>query len=250
MDATYIKDQLEQLKTTIFNQVHHSTLFKYIEGPVLNEQQLFFLLLPFINGENWNDDLYLSAVTVAIVHASLEEHDKIDEDHATSKEQQLTVLSGDFYSGRYYQLLAKTGNILLIREISKGIALRCEQQMKVYENNKLTTREWIDYILIIETELIHKFYSFYEFDKYNYIMTQSLVLLRLQQELLNYRNGHQSTFIQMIQTTLDSPESVEKVIAREVNVLKNEMSEYLQSSILLKDELKNYIKNQLALVQK
>lgn len=250
MDATYITERIEQLKTNIYNQLHHNTLLKYIEDAKLDEQQLFFLLLPYLNGENWDEDLNTSAVTIAIVHASLDEHDKIDEYEATNKEQQLTVLSGDFYSGRYYQLLAETGNILLIREISKGIAIRCEQQMRVYEKNKLTIREWIHYILTIETELIHKFYSFYEFEKYNNIMTNSLVLLRLQHELLNYQNGQVSTFIQMIQSSVNISESVEKVIAQEVDMLKDQLSEYLHSSNLLKDDIKLYIKNQLALVQK
>lgn len=250
MDAINIMNSIEQLKTNISNQLHHSTLSKYSDYPLLNENQLFFLLLPLLNGDNWDDDLHTSVTTVAIVHASLNEHEKIDEYNATSKEQQLTVLSGDYYSGRYYQLLAKTGNIFLIRKISRGISNRCEQQIKVYEKNKLTVRQWLDYIVTIETELISNFYSFYEFDKYDRVMTKSLVLHRLHNELMNYKNGHMTTFIKMINSSLESPLTFERVIGQEVNKLSEQLNEYLQSSSLLNDDLKLYIKNQLALVQK
>lgn len=250
MNATYFNKSIEQLKTSIIEHLDHNTLFKYIEKPMLYDKQLFYLLLPLLNGEVWNDDLTTSAITVAMVHASLEEHEKIDEDFATSKEQQLTVLSGDFYSGRYYQMLAKAGNILLIREISQGIVKRSEQQIKIYEKNPLSIVEWIDYILTIETELIHKFYSFYEFGKYNSIMTKSLVLLRLKDELLNYRNGRITNFVKMVLSNLNSTESFEQVIGLEVDKLNKQLNEYLQSSSVLKDDIKLYIMNQLELVQK
>ncbi len=74
-----LQKAIEQLKTNIFKQLHHRTLLKYTDEPILNENQLFFLLLPFLNGENWDDDLYTSVITVAMVHASLNEHEKIDE---------------------------------------------------------------------------------------------------------------------------------------------------------------------------
>ncbi|CAM5181428.1 Heptaprenyl diphosphate synthase OS=Ureibacillus acetophenoni OX=614649 GN=SAMN05877842_103332 PE=4 SV=1 [Ureibacillus acetophenoni] len=250
MNATYFNKSIDQLKTSIIEQLQHNTLFKYIDEPMLIDNQLFYLLLPLLNGENWNDDLTISAITVAMVHASLAEHEKIDEYLATSKEQQLTVLSGDFYSGRYYQMLAKAGNILLIREISKGIVNRCEQQIKIYEMNPLSLTQWIDYISTIETELIHKFYSFYEFGKYNRIMSKGLVLLRLKEELIHYKTGRITNFIKMVQSNLDSSESFEQVIGQEVDKLNDQVNEYLQSSSLLKDDLKLYIMNQLELVQK
>ncbi|BDH61386.1 heptaprenyl diphosphate synthase subunit I [Lysinibacillus sp. PLM2] len=246
MDATYIQNSIEQLKLNIYNQLHHSTLLKYTGEPVLNNHQLFYLLLPFLNGENWDENLNISAVTIGMVHASLSEHDKIHEQNATSKEQQLTVLSGDFYSGRYYQLLANTGNIFLIRKISEGIVNRCEQQMKVYEPNKLTINEWLNSLLTIETELIKKYYSFYHFEKYNTIMTKSLLLLRLNEELMNYQNGNVTAFIKNMMGSLNKFETIDSVINQEVETLIESLNEYLQTSSVLKDELKLYIKKQIA----
>ncbi len=250
MDAIFIQKSIEQLKTSTFNQLHHSTLLKYTDDPPLNDYQLFYLILPLLNNENWDDHINTSAITVAMVHASLSEHEKINETNATSKEQQLTVLSGDYYSGRYYQLLAKTGNISLIREISRSIVNRCEQQIKFYESNKLSVQQWLESILKIETVLISKFYTFYKFDKYTAIMTKCLLILKLYDELSNYENGHMTTFINKINTNLESSVTFDQVIGQEVDKLYTELTEYLQSSKLLKDEVKLYIMNQLALGRK
>ena len=52
MDATYIQGSIEQLKTNIFMHVRHRTLLQYTGAPVINENQLFYLLLPFKKGNN------------------------------------------------------------------------------------------------------------------------------------------------------------------------------------------------------
>jgi len=53
MNATYIQNSIAQLKTEIFMDVRHRTLQKYTGVPVLDENQLFYLLIPFLNGEEW-----------------------------------------------------------------------------------------------------------------------------------------------------------------------------------------------------
>nr|WP_198044855.1 heptaprenyl diphosphate synthase component 1 [Lysinibacillus timonensis] len=249
MDATYIQEAINQLKTNIKNQLRHRTLLKYTSEPVLDEHQLFYLLLPYFNGETCDDYSHMSATTIGMVHASLSEHDKIHEENAISKEQQLTVLSGDFYSGRYYQLLATTGDILLIRKISEGIANRCEQQVKVYEQNKLTLSQWIENLLVIESELINQYYFFYHFEKYSYIMKKSLLALRLKRELWNYQNGIVTSFIQMITQSLDDDVPFDQYIGQEIHSLLVTIDQYLQTTTLFQDEVKLYIMQQLAMVR-
>ena len=50
--------------------------------------------------------LHTAAIAVGAVHAAFDAHDTIDVSDATSKQQQLTVLSGDHFSGIHYRLLA------------------------------------------------------------------------------------------------------------------------------------------------
>lgn len=246
MDATYIQQSIEQLKTNIFLHVRHRTLLQYTGNPVLDENQLFYLLLPLLNGEKWNEQTDESAITVGIVHASLFEHEKISEKNAVSKEQQLTVLSGDYYSGRYYEILARSGNISLIRQLSEGIANRCEHQMRVYESKQYTIQKWYEAISVIQTELIKRFYQVYQFEQYSVYMHTGLLMLQLKKELLNLQKGEPSRlFKKMIESISEDEFSFEQMIQNEIESLKRLLNEYLQSSVL-KDELKLYIKQQEA----
>lgn len=194
MSATSITQSVRTLQSNILQHVHHRALLQNVGQPTLQEEQLFFIQLPFLNETSMNDEQMKSAVAVGIVHASLIEHEKVKETEATSKEQQLTVLSGDYYSGRYYQILAQTGNIALIQKLSQGIVERCEHQVRVYEQPR-TLEEWIDSLTIIESKLIEQFYKVYGFTNYVELMKQTLTILRLQKELNALQQGA-SCFLQ------------------------------------------------------
>lgn len=251
MDATYIQQSIEQLKTNIFMHVRHRTLIQHTGSPVLDENQLFYLLLPFLNGEKWDEQILESAITVGIVHASLNEHDKISEKNATSKEQQLTVLSGDYYSGRYYEILAHSGNIPLIRQLSEGIVSRCEHQIKQYEASKYTVNEWYQVISVIQTELIKRFYQVYEYEQYGSFMHTGLLLLQLQKELHLHQSGTTSNLFAKMQASVSGEESsIELILQKEIDSLKSLLNEELRTSTILKDDLKLYIQHQVALNEK
>lgn len=239
MDATTIGQAVGQFKILILDSIRHNTLLKYTGTPLLNEQQLFFLLLPKLNGEAWNDDITKSAITVGIVHSSLAEHDKIHVTNAESKEQQLTVLSGDYYSGRYYQLLAQMENITLIRQLSKAIVARCEHEITVYEEKTRAFYEWIDSLIVIETALIERFYHVYNYDHYRVLMQQTLIITRLKRELANLLQGQPSIYIERMQSSLLG-QSVKEALEDEINNRKQLLDASITSSAV-NDTLKQRI---------
>ncbi|NLY80341.1 MAG: heptaprenyl diphosphate synthase component 1 [Lysinibacillus sp.] len=246
MDASYIEKHIEQLKMDIYRHVQHKTLLKYTGNPLVNENQLFYMLLPFFNGENWDEEKYEGIITVGIVQASLSEHGLIDESEATSKTQQLTVLSGDYYSGRYYEILANSGNIPLIRQLSEGVVLRSEHEIRVYEPNNYTFDDWLQSLTIIESEFISRFYQQYNFEQYRAIMETNLLALRLQQELANYKEGNSSLFFLKMMDSFVPEDSLnfEKFMEDKVEKLIHQLLELLHTS-LLKEELQLYIDKQL-----
>ena len=239
MNGTYIIQAIQQLKESIYMRVQHRTLLRYTGEPVIDENQLFFLLLPFLNGESWDTDLQNSAITVGIVHSSLFEHDKIQEKNATSKEQQLTVLSGDYYSGRYYEILANASNIVLIQKLSQGIIERCEQEVIVYEHTYKPFEQWIDGMRIIETTLIQKFYEVYNFTAYEQVMLNTLTIARLQKELTALKNGIVTPFGNAMKN-MSAGVFLEEMLHREMNQLQLRLQEQL-NTIVIKDELKLFI---------
>lgn len=236
MSATSITQSIQALQSTIFMHVRHRALLQNVGDPTLKKEQLFFIQLPFLNGEPETDERKIGATTVGIVHASLFEHEKIKENDATSKQQQLTVLSGDYYSGRYYQLLAQCENILLIQKLSRGIVNRCEHQIKIYESEERTIQQWIESLSVIECELIAQYYEMYQFTQYEQIMKKALTWLRLKEEYSLVAQGEEGFFAKVLQSTA----AIEQVLLEELEKRKRELQELLQQSTL-QLELKRYI---------
>ncbi|MEB2279809.1 heptaprenyl diphosphate synthase component 1 [Lysinibacillus xylanilyticus] len=239
MNATYIQNSIAQLKTEIFMDVRHRTLQKYTGLPVLDENQLFYLLVPFFNGEEWQQDEREAAITVGIVYAALAAHDHIKELDATSKEQQLTVLAGDFYSGRYYEILAMSGNVALIRNLSQGIVARCEHQIKVYEAEKRSIEQWFASITNIESGIISKFFELYSFRDYMPIVEKSLLILRLERELATYQRGQVSLMSKVLEESARyAGATYGNVIKDKIVQLKTELLQVLEDASFLQGDVK------------
>lgn len=236
MDATYIQNTIVKLKTDIFMHVRHRTLLKHLDEPAIDENRLFYLLLPLFNKENWTEEHYESAITVGIIYSALATHDEIQELNATSKEQQLKVLAGDFYSGRYYEILAHSGNIPLIQKLSQGIVKRCENQIKVYEANEYTFEEWLQTLVVIESELIEQFFRLYNFEQYIPVIQKGLLLSRLREELMCLNNGKQTSIMKAIAVALENQipsVSLEQQLQQSILELSSEMEHLLAMPLLL-----------------
>ncbi|KOS69170.1 heptaprenyl diphosphate synthase [Lysinibacillus contaminans] len=239
MDATYIQNSILQLKTDIFMDVRHKTLQKYTGDPVLDENQLFYLLVPFFNGEEWEHEQKEAAITVGIVYAALAAHDHIKELDATSKEQQLTVLAGDFYSGRYYEILAASGNVALIRSLSQGIVARCEHQIKVYEQEERTVEQWFAAVENIEAGLIAQFFELYAFEQYVALVEKGLLYFRLERELAAHQCGQTSLFNTCIEkSAIHEGTTYERVMQNKIVQLKAEILQDIKQASFLQDDIK------------
>lgn len=239
MNATYIQNSIAQLKTEIFMDVRHRTLQKYTGVPVIDENQLFYLLIPFLNGEEWQQEQQEAAITVGIVYAALAAHDHIKEIDATSKEQQLTVLAGDFYSGRYYEILAMSGNVALIRNLSQGIVARCEHQIKVYEAEQRTIEQWYASLCNIEAGLIAQFFGLYSFSDYIPLIEKSLLILRLEREWAAYQRGKMSLMGKALEASVrQNGATFNSVIQEKIVHLKTELSQIINHSTFLQSDIK------------
>ena len=248
MSATSITQSIQTLQSNILQFVHHRALLQNVGQPTLQMEQLFFIQLPFLNGEEMTADHIISASTVGIVHASLLEHEKIKEQDATSKEQQLTVLSGDYYSGRYYQLLAQTGNIELIQKLSRGIVNRCEHQIKVYEEQPKTLQQGIESITTIESELIDQYYKVYGFSYLSDLMKNTLTFIRLKKEYAFLQEGKVGFLSKVISLHNDQEAFVatQQALQKILVASQQQLLEMLEK-IALQQELKEYIKQYITL---
>ena len=245
MSATSILQSIQSLQSNIFKHVRHRALLQNLGAPTLKDIQLFFIQLPFLNGERQHEGDDMSAITTGIVHASLLEHEKIREVDATSKNQQLMVLSGDYYSGRYYQLLAHSENILLIQKLSQGILTRCEHQIKLYEEEQRSVTQWIESLTVIECELIARYYEVLELTTYETLMNETLTYVRLNEEIKSIGSEQPGLLVRALKETMGD-EAIKEELIEQRKIRYEQLQRTLQNATL-KQSLKQYIEQEMLL---
>lgn len=202
MNGQQIQSKIISMEIDVLKAVRQRTLDRLTEGPFVKEARLFFLLLPFFNGEQWSEKVEASARTVAIVYAALHAHDRVKEEMPISKEQQLTVLAGDFYSGIYYQTLAQTKNIGMVQQLATAIIEVSEKKASFHDLQVQKPDEVEETARVIESALIRSFYDNNGFGQYEELMELSLLYIRLAEELEALKAGEFSHVLRLLSETL------------------------------------------------
>ena len=250
MNEALIKQHIKQYKEGILNQVQQSTLLKYTGAPVIDEERLFFTLLPLLNGEEWDESKRKSAIAVALIYSALAAHDLVKELNARSKEQQLQVLAGDYYSGKYYHLLASDKQLDLIQHLSDGVATISGHKTRFYDRQIYELEQLVHSIQLIESLSIEQLFEYYSYHEYVFVMKESLLLIALKKEIAAYEQGYQPFYISksshlraninMLQLEIEKIESVLIDEIKKSNVLQENIK-----SIILEKIMKCTLEKQL-----
>ncbi|WOV85421.1 heptaprenyl diphosphate synthase component 1 [Sporosarcina jeotgali] len=145
----------------------------------VDSMKAFFLLLPIVNEKNEEDNLRKITLSIGAIHAALDVHDRIESAHATSAEQQLTVLAGDHFSGIHYRILAGIGEFAFIRELSQTIAHINEQKTALHQERRPTASVLLERLKVIESGCISTFYNAYGFGDYLALTETVLTFVKL-----------------------------------------------------------------------
>ncbi|MDQ0427597.1 heptaprenyl diphosphate synthase [Planomicrobium stackebrandtii] len=202
MKGHQIQSKIISMEVEVLDAVRQRTLDQFTEGPSVKESRLFFLLLPFFDGKNWSPEIESSAKTVSIVYAALHAHDQVREDVPIIKEQQLTVLAGDLYSGIYYQMLVNSKNIAMVQQLATAIIQVSEKKTSFFEDAIRSIEEVEEAITVIETELLLSFYKFYDFSEYTPLAKQTLLYLRYTDELKHLQSKNYTHFLRELNSNL------------------------------------------------
>lgn len=135
--------ELEQMITAwredIAKEIFHPTLVAYTGKPELNNLRMLSLFLPLLQQRSTQRNVAYYAT--AIIYLALTSHDHVNKTGTPSKEQQLRVLAGDYYSGKYYQLLATHHEPELISKLTESIRLMTEAKTILYDQVPLSATE-------------------------------------------------------------------------------------------------------------
>ncbi len=184
MEKHNIKQIIDNYINDMKRAVRHPLLEKNIGEVKLAHLKAFFLLLPKLNGEKWVASTHTAAIAVGAVHTAFDAHDRIDERDATSTTQQLTVLSGDYYSGIHYRLLASLPDFEFIRTLSKTIGEINETKADFHNQAPSGLEQLIDAVRTIEANCITSFLHTFGFSQYAPLAAAALPLISLDAELL------------------------------------------------------------------
>jgi heptaprenyl diphosphate synthase len=237
MNEALILQHVETYKKNILMQLQQNTLQKYTGKPVIDEDRLFFTILPLLNEEIWDKSVEISAIAVSLIFSALAAHDLVKEENATAKTQQLQVLAGDYYSGRYYQLLAKENKIELIQQLSNSVAIITEHKSRFYDLEDYTLEELIQSIQQIESKPIERFLEYYSYHEYVFIMKEALLIAALKKELAAFERNEKTFYISKSKTFQMNMGA----LRREIEKIEYTLVRDVRTSELLSESLKDAI---------
>lgn len=244
MNELQMHSKITSMEIDVLQVLQQRTLDKYTAGPSVERARLFFLLLPFFDGQQWPEDVEDSAKTVAIVYAALHAHDQVKEDSPVSKSQQLTVLAGDFYSGIYYQLLSNSNNIKMIQLLASGIIGVSEKKATLYESQKMSIAGIENAAEVIETRLLRIFYDYYGFSQYASIAEPAMEYIYFSKQLDLLRSGIETNLLSKLNQTLSLPMYSERWLLDKLDMLHHELKKALDGQ-QLNFHLKTFLLHQI-----
>lgn len=177
MDRQTINRSIQNYIREVEQSIQEPIVYRDLGKMPLDTAKAFFLLLPMLNGEDWSSKLNTSAIAVGAVHAAFDVHDKVDIFDASSKEQQLMVLSGDHFSGIHYRLLSSLPDFLLITNMAEMIGRINETKTDLLMEKTDGISGIIESIIRVESGCIGEFHERYGFSKYSKIAETALGLI-------------------------------------------------------------------------
>ncbi|HET7629259.1 MAG TPA: heptaprenyl diphosphate synthase component 1 [Bacillales bacterium] len=185
MDDQVVRQKEDRLIRHIREQMHHSFLAKHTELPHLDEEKAIMLYRMFLDTKHSEEHIFTYVTTVMLVQAALDAHDTIsvtNKDSETSKtRRQLVILGGDYYSGLYYALLTKMGEIRFIRKLARSIQQVNEHKMFLYNDADLFEQS-VDHLRIIETALLKDTADYFHLPLWGDFMEHYFFMRRLMAE--------------------------------------------------------------------
>lgn len=144
---------------------NYDLIQQYTELPPFPDYQIR-LMLAFLDqdpGKGQHNELY--SLVASLVQIGLDTHELVDvneqlTDVSQMRSRQLKVLAGDYLSGRYYELLARAGQIEKIQSMSDAICEMNEWKMKLYMcklQRDLSGEQYLQLLLAIRTRLFLAF---------------------------------------------------------------------------------------------
>jgi heptaprenyl diphosphate synthase len=159
-EQTPYVDEVRAIIDQIYQSITHSFVEQYVDVPAIAENRLALLYLFLLERGMTKERARTFSMSTGLVQLGLDMHERVKNsyDHSLTAERnrQLTVLAGDYYSSRYYQLLAEAGEMEAIQVLSDAIQRVNEAKMTLYmaeRDGRLSSDEYLRLRTEIDTGL-------------------------------------------------------------------------------------------------
>ncbi|QGQ96876.1 heptaprenyl diphosphate synthase [Paenibacillus psychroresistens] len=138
---------------------------KHTSLPELAECRANLLLLFLNTAQEDTAQNELITIATSLVQLGLDTHDlvpvnNVQKEEKDARSRQLKVLAGDYFSSRFYHILAKAGQIEMIKQLSNAICEVNRTKMNLYlkmKQQKMTTVEFLEQSTQIKIQLFLSF---------------------------------------------------------------------------------------------
>lgn len=157
----HLQEDIAAIFQQVMDQVKHDVLTRYVDHPPISFLRMKLLYLFLTQLGLGKSMIHRYTVTSSLVQLALDSHEKIgqgkEETLQATRTRQLTVLAGDFFSSKYYYLLACSGDVRGIRQLAYGIEKINEYKMKLYREKNMNAEDYLQRKTEIEAQILLTF---------------------------------------------------------------------------------------------
>ncbi|GAJ58442.1 heptaprenyl diphosphate synthasecomponent I spore germination protein C1 [Geobacillus thermoleovorans B23] len=148
--------KLASLKEQIERLLDHSYLRAHVPAPAVDEDRLLLSLSMMMDAPAAPNEPDRCIIAMMLMQIALDTHDQVTDRGGDLRTRQLVVLAGDLYSGLYYDLLARSGDVALIRLFAEAVREMNEQKVRLYEKKVERIETLFAAVGTIESALLAK----------------------------------------------------------------------------------------------
>ncbi|RBW70285.1 heptaprenyl diphosphate synthase component 1 [Bacillus taeanensis] len=227
---------IASLKEELAGVVNHPYILKFIERPEIDEDKLMLLYFMLNEQKIEQKDQYI--LPIMLVQIALDTHDTVSQvnliNEQAYKNQQLTVLAGDYYSSLYYYFLSQINDIKMIRVLAGAIQEINEKKMNYHHDQNQSIDEIIEQVSIIESGLLQKVAKHFNLSLWQNVCKEYLLARKLVLERNRLLQKEASIFLGKVENV---HHTLEKLKPSLTNNLVNELDGRIQKCLVKLDNL-------------
>jgi heptaprenyl diphosphate synthase len=185
------QEEIEEIVQQIKKNAENCVLYQYIDNPPISQLRICLLYLFLRQCGVTEPALREYIVATMLAQLGLDSHEQVslrrEETPTGIRSRQLTVLAGDYFSSRYYYLLANIEDVRVIGQLARSIQEINEWKIALYWKNDWTAEQYLQRKVNIESSLLRSFSQISNGETTELWMNIISQLILVEQLLIEYR---------------------------------------------------------------